>query len=140
MKRTLTVILSLLLLIPAAGAQAQQATRKLNKKNLVVKEWNQDVNTNRKILDHETTYGPEGRKIEEIEYSGNAQKWRKRYEYNENGKLARELLYNEKNRLVSIKKYEYNEFGKKKIRYAYDAKGKPVSIKIYEYVTADAAD
>ncbi len=74
-----------------AGAQ-DQPTQKINKKNLVIKEWNTDVKTNAQILDHTTTYNSEGRKIEEIEYSPNGVKWRKRFEYNAAGKVTKELF------------------------------------------------
>lgn len=129
-------MLFILLLIPfTAGGQE---TQKINKKNLVVKEWKTDVKTNRKILDHVTTYNSDGKKVEEIEYGDNGQKWRKRYEYDENGKMSREMVYDEKNSLVNYKKYEYNEFGKKKTQYTYDSKGKVTSIKAFEYITQDA--
>lgn len=135
MKRFYIVLVASLLLIPAAGAQAQQT---LNKKNLAVKEWNTTAKGT-KILDHVTTYSPEGKKIEEIEYdSSGKQKWRKRYEWGENEKMTRELVYDERNRLVNYKKFEYNEFGKKKTQYTYDPKGKLIGTKVYEYITQDA--
>ncbi|MBR1869103.1 MAG: hypothetical protein IJ799_03445 [Bacteroidales bacterium] len=125
-------------LLPAgipAGAQEQQ---KINKKNLVIKEWNTDVKSNRKVLDHVTTFNAEGRKIEEIEYASKGQKWRKRFEYGSDGKVSRELLYDERNRLVNFKKFEFNAFGKKKTQYTYDPKGKLITIKVFEYVAEDA--
>ena len=76
MKRILTLAAALLLALPLLQAQEVQ---KINKKNLVIKEWNTDARTNARVLDHVTTYSPEGKKIEEIEYSGSRQKWRKRY-------------------------------------------------------------
>ena len=89
-------------------------------------------------LDHVTTFSPDGKKLEEIEYdSAGKQKWRKRFEWGENGKVSRELVYDERNRLVNYKKFEYNEFGKKKVQYTYDAKGRLVATKLFEYITAD---
>lgn len=137
MKRILTIAAALLLFLPALSAQETE-TPKINKKNLVIKEWNTDARSNARVLDHVTTYNPDGKKIEEIEYGHNRQKWRKRYEYGANGKVSRELLYDERNKLVTIKKFEYNEFGRKKTQYNYDAKGKPVSYKVFEYITEDA--
>lgn len=135
MKRLMLLMAAALLLIPAAGAGAQT---KIDKKNLVVKEWNTNAK-GAKTLDHMTIYSPEGKKIEESEYdSAGKQKWRKRYEWGENEKMTRELVYDEHNRLVNYKKFEYNEFGKKKTQYTYDAKGKLISTKIYEYITQDA--
>jgi len=52
--------------------------------------------------------------------------------------MSRELVYDERNRLVNYKKFEYNELGKKKIQYTYNPKGKLISTKVYEYVTQDA--
>ena len=65
------------LFLPLAG-QAQD--NQLDKKNLVIKEWNTDPRGGHKVLDHVTTYSPSGQKIEEIEYDSAGQKWRKRFE------------------------------------------------------------
>ena len=115
-----------------------QETPKINKKNLVIKEWKTDPRSGAKTLDHVTTYSPEGKKMEEIEYNSDGQKWRKRYEYNDDGKCIKESVYNERNRLDSVKKFEYNEFGRKKVQYTYDAKGRLRSVKTFEYITEDA--
>lgn len=132
-----TAILALAALLAAVSASGQEP-QVLNKKNLVVKEWNTDARSNTRVLDHVTTYNAEGRKVEEIEYSGSGQKWRKRFEYGADGKCTKEYLYNERNKLETVRKFEYNEFGRKKTQYNYDPKGKLVSIKVYEYLTEDA--
>ena len=116
---------------PASGQQT------LSKKNLVIKEWNADARGANKRLDHQTTYNADGKKLEEIEYGSAGQKWRKRYEYS-GGKCVKEMVYNERNKLVTIKKYEYNELGKKKVQYNYDAQGKLLTIKTFEYISRDA--
>ncbi|MBQ6557027.1 MAG: hypothetical protein IJP93_04930 [Bacteroidales bacterium] len=134
MKRILTLAAALLLALPLLQAQEVQ---KINKKNLVIKEWNTDARTNARVLDHVTTYSSEGKKIEEIEYSGSRQKWRKRYEYGTDGKVSRELIYNEYNKLEAVKKYTYNEFGRKHTQYNYDGRGKLQTIKVFEYITQD---
>ena len=131
MKKILTVWALALLLVPAAGAQD---TAKINKKNLVIKEWKTDPKGGNKVLDHITTFSSEGKKIEEIEYSSTGQKWRKRFEYGPDGRVSRELVYDERNRLLTYKKFEFNEFGKKKLQYTYNPKGKLLGIKNYEYV------
>lgn len=135
MKRIITLIaLALITAISVFGHQ----TKVLNKKNLVVKEWNTVGKGTSKVLDHMTVYSPEGKKIEEIEYdTAGHQKWRKRYEWGENGRMSRELVYDEHNRLVNYKKFEYNEFGKKKVQYTYDAKGKLTGTKLFEYLSQD---
>jgi ABC-type polar amino acid transport system ATPase subunit len=91
-------------------------------------------------MDRVTTYNSDGKKIDEIEYNISGQKWRKRYEYDQNGMVFREFVYNEKNVLDNYKRFEYNEFGKKKTQYTYDAKGKLKTIKVFEYITQDAGE
>ena len=137
MKRIL--ILLVLILFPTLAGWAQDtATPRMNKKNLVVKEWNTNAKGLASTLDHLTIYSPEGKKMEEIEYdSAGKQKWRKRYEWGEDGRMARELVYDERNRLVNYKTFEYNAFGKKKTQYTYSPKGKLQGTKIYEYITED---
>lgn len=137
MKKFLTLLVfafSVVLAVPAP-AQTQQ---KINKKNLVIKEWNTDVKSGKKVLDHVTTYSPDGKKIEEIEYGSDGQKWRKRFEYGADGKVSKESVYDERNRLNTVKKFEYNEFGRKKTQYNYNAKGKLLTMKVFEYITQDA--
>lgn len=131
-----SALLAAALLLTCFGASAQ-TTQTLNKKNLVIKEWNTDVQTNTKFLDHVTTYNADGRKIEEIEYTSSGQKWRKRYEYDAAGRVTVESVYDEKNRLDNYKKFEYNEFGRKKTQYTYTPKGKLKTIKVYEYLAED---
>jgi len=137
MKRLILIVASALLLLPAAGAQEPQ---KMNKKNLVIKEWNTDPKGGNKVLDHVTTFSPEGKKTEEIEYNSDGQKWRKRFEYGPDGKVSRELVYDNRNRLQTYKTFEWNEFGRKKVQYTYNAKGKLLSIKHYEYLAQDAGE
>ena len=137
MKRLILIVAWALLLLPAAGAQEPQ---KMNKKNLVIKEWNTDPKGGNKVLDHVTTFSPEGKKMEETEYGSDGQKWRKRFEYGPDGKVSRELVYDNRNRLQTYKTFEWNEFGKKKVQYTYNAKGKLLSIKHYEYLAQDAGE
>ena len=138
MKKLLTIIALAFAL--AAPALAQNTTQKINKKNLVIKEWNTEPRSGKKVLDHVTTYDADGKKLEEIEYNSEGQKWRKRYEYapGAEGKCVKESVYNERNRLETVKKYEYNEFGRKKTQYTYNAKGKLLTVKVFEYITEDA--
>ncbi len=135
MKRLIILAAAALLFIP--GAYAQEAP-KINKKNLVIKEWNTDPKGTSKVLDHVTTFSAEGKKIEEIEYNSDGQKWRKRFEYAPDGKLSKELVYDNRNRLQTYKTFEWNEFSRKKVQYTYSAKGKLLSIKQYEYIAQDA--
>ena len=138
MKKLLTLIALIVAFI--APAIAQDTGQKINKKNLVIKEWNTDPRSGKKMLDRVTTYNSDGTKVEEIEYGSDGQKWRKRYEYapGADGKCLKESVYDERNRLNTVKKYEYNEFGRKKTQYNYNAKGKLLTVKVFEYITEDA--
>ena len=127
------MVVALCLLFPLVSLNAQEES-KMNKKNLVVKEWNTDAKGSHKVLDHVTTYNSEGRKIEEIEYNTDGQKWRKRYEYDASGKLSKEYVYDQRNRLQTYKTFEFNEFAKKKVQYTYNPKGRLIGIKQFEYV------
>lgn len=138
--KKLALFAALCLFLPlAVQAQEADAQPKLNKKNLVIKEWNTDPRGGHKRLDHVTTYDADGRKMEEIEYNTDGQKWRKRFEYDATGsKVATEYIYDARNRLQSYKKYEYNPLGRKKVQYTYDAKGRLVGVKNFEYIAQDA--
>ena len=133
MKKMRILVAFFFLVLPfMAGAQEQQ---QLNKKNLVVKEWNTDAKGSHKVLDHQTTYNADGKKLEEIEYGTDGQKWRKRYEYDTaTGKMSKEYVYDGKNKLQTYKTFEYNEFAKKKVQYTYNAKGRLIGIKQFEYI------
>ena len=132
------IILIAAFILAGFGAWAQTTEKVMDKKNLVVKEWNVNARGAR-VMDHMTVYSTDGKKIEETEYDYTGkQKWRKRYEWGDNLKMTRELVYDERNKLVNYKKFEYNEFGKKKVQYTYDPKGKLISTKTYEYITQDA--
>ena len=140
MKKLLTLLALAFALAVPAMAQNTAAGQKINKKNLVIKEWNTDPRSGKKVLDRVTTYNADGKKIEEIEYGSDGQKWRKRFEYapGTEGKCVKESVYDERNRLNTVKKYEYNEFGRKKTQYNYNAKGKLLTVKVFEYITEDA--
>lgn len=130
------IVCSGLLVATSALAQTQE-TPKLNKKNLVIKEWNTDPNGGNKAIDHMTTYNPDGKKIDEVEYNSDGQKWRKRYEYGPDNKVSKEYVYDHRNRLQTYKTFEYNEFGRKKVQLTYNAKGRLIAIKNYEYISQD---
>ena len=141
MKRA--AILTIVLLFPFLGVFAQTGSTgsTLNKKNLVVKEWNTNAKGVVSTLDHVTTFSPENDEANELvrEFLNHCYEAARqaRFEWGENGKVSRELVYDERNRLVNYKKFEYNEFGKKKVQYTYDAKGRLVATKLFEYITAD---
>jgi len=137
MKPFIQILLALILAQAPCFAQQSGTGKTLDKRDLVTREWITDVSTNVRFLDHETVYNSEGRKIEESEYTKLGKLWTKKYEYGADGRMSRELTYNEKGRLDSIQKFEYNEFGKKSTVYTYDAKGRLVKIKVVEYKYRD---
>ena len=56
-----------------------------------------------------------------------------RYEYGANGKISKNIIYNEKNKPSAIRKYEYNPDGTKKKQYNYAPNGKLQTVKVFEY-------
>lgn len=124
-----------------AGAFAQvdevtQAKRDA-RKNMVIREWNTDPKSKTRWLDRVTTYDALGRKIEEIEYTKVGQKWRETYEYGPNGRVSKDVLYNEKDKVIMVRKYEYNPDGTKKKQFNYAPNGKLETVKVFEYATSD---
>lgn len=141
-KRTalIVVILSLLCLstISAQEVSPETLAKRARRKNLTVKEWNTEQRN--KWLDHLTVYDSEGRKIEEIEYASYGQKERITTEYNQQGLVEKEIVYDDRNRAVRIRKYEYNTDGTKCKQYNYLPNGKLYSVKSFEYIFSSDAD
>ena len=133
------ILILCLLLLPLAGttafAQLDEATlaKREAKKNLVIREWNTDPKTQTKWLDRVTTYDAQGRKTEEIEYTKVGQKWRETFEYGSNGRISKNILYNEKDKAIQIRKFEYNADGTKKKQFNYAPNGKLETVKVFEY-------
>lgn len=138
-KFLLTVLFSWLVMALGATAPLSPETlaKRARHKNLTVKEWNTDAKAKTRWLDHVTTYDSLGRKVEEIEYATYGQVSRVVIEYNEDGRVAREIVYNDKDKPVRIRKYEYNADGTKYKQYNYLPNGKLYSVKVFEYVFAD---
>jgi hypothetical protein len=106
--------------------------RRERRQNRVIKEWNTEGK--RKWMDRLTVWDPEGRKIEDIEYASYGQKERVVLEYEgDDLKCVREIVYNDKNKVIRIRKFEYNPDGSKKTQYNYLPNGKLFSVKIFEY-------
>ena len=134
------VVLALVILGCVTSMMAQQSgpNKREKKKNMVVKEWNLKAGSNTPFLDNVVTFDDHGRKIEEIEYASYGQKYRIVYEYEGNSmKCSREVEYNDKNKVVSIKKFEYNADGTKAKQYTYLPNGKLKNTKIYERIVRE---
>ncbi|MBQ8810024.1 MAG: hypothetical protein IJZ69_06800 [Bacteroidales bacterium] len=141
MKRFLLLAFIAFLTMPL-GMSAQELdaatlAKRAGRKNLTIKEWNTDAKSKTRWLDRVTTYDSEGRKIEQIEYASYGQKWRETYEYGENGRVVREVEYDDRDKPKSIRKYEYNADGTKKKQYNYAPNGRLQTIKVFEYVIGE---
>ena len=137
----LKTVLLVFSLFFGATAMAQLSPETIAKreerKNLTVKEWNTDARSKTRWMDHLTVYDDQGRKIEEIEYATYGQRERVTIEYNESGKVEKEVVYDDRNKPYRIRKYEYNEDGTKKKQYNYLPNGKLYSVKVFEYIFSD---
>ncbi len=140
MKNRLFILVGLMVLSVCSYAQVvspETLAKRAKRKNLTVKEWNTDAKMKTRWLDHVTVYDNEGRKIEEIEYATYGQKERVTIEYDENGLVAKEIVYDDRNKPVRQRKYAYNENGTKAKQYNYLPNGKLYSVKVFEYIFAD---
>ena len=131
MKKTL-LFLSCMLLC-AFVSFGQNTDKREQRKTLTVKSWKTPVKGTR-YLDHLTRYDAQGRKVEEIEYNASGMKARCVYEYDENGRVVREVIYDENNKASRVHKIEYNPDGTKKRQLNYSAKGNLLSTRTYEYI------
>ena len=141
MKKILLMVLMTVAFLPSAlqaqDLDAATLAKRAGRKNLTIKEWNTDAKSKTRWLDRVTTYDSEGRKIEQIEYASYGQKWRETYEYGEDGRVVREVEYDDRNKPKSIRKYEYNADGTKKKQYNYAPNGRLETIKVFEYVIGE---
>lgn len=141
MKKLIMLAVTLLMAFPvcmsAQELDAATLAKRAGRRNLTIKEWNTDAKTKTRWLDRVTTYDAEGRKIEQIEYASYGQKWRETYEYGENGRVVREVEYDDRDKPKSIRKYEYNADGTKKKQYNYAPNGRLQTIKVFEYVIGE---
>jgi len=114
---------------------AQNSTKQEQRKNLTVKEWKQGADgKSTRFLNHVTKYDAQGRKAEDIEYnSSGVVTNRCKYEYDANGRVSREVVY-QGDKVTRIRKFEYNADGTKHKQYNYSPNGKLVSTKSYEYI------
>lgn len=137
-KKSLLFLFLTVSTVVVAQISPETIAKREKRKNLTVKEWNTNAKSKTRWLDHLTVYDDQGRKIEEIEYATYGQKERITFEYNpENGKIAKEVVYDDRNKPFRIRKYEYNADGTKQKQYNYLPNGKLYSIKIFEYLFLD---
>lgn len=141
MKKILMLIFVMSVAFPtylsSQDLDAATLAKREGRKNLTIKEWNTDAKSKTRWLDRVTTYDEQGRKIEQIEYASYGQKWRETYEYGGNGRIVREVEYDDRDKPKTIRKYEYNDDGTKKKQYNYAPNGRLQTIKVFEYVVSD---
>lgn len=142
MKKFVLLVFFTLIALPSALCQVQDLdaatlAKRAGRRNLTIKEWNTDSRSKTRWLDRVTTYDGEGRKIEQIEYASYGQKWRETYEYGPDGRVSREVEYDDRDKPRTIRKYEYNQDGTKKKQYNYAPNGKLLTIKVFEYVIGE---
>ena len=111
----------------------QSGDKKESRKNLTVKTWKTPVKGT-KYLDHVVKYDAKGRNTEEIEYNSSSMTARITYEYDANDRVVREVVYDAHNKPFRIHKIEYNADGTKKRQLNYNAKGNLLSMREYEYI------
>ncbi|NDV46668.1 hypothetical protein D0T49_06370 [Paludibacter sp. 221] len=138
MKNTFKIISALSLILffsfSLSAQEDQTATSKREfRKNLVIKEYKTDAKGGDRALEGEVRYNEKGYKVEEIEYAPYGMKARTTYEYDENNRCIKEVLYDDRNKVKRIRKIEYNEDGTKKAHYNYYPNGRLYSSKQFEY-------
>lgn len=132
MKKNIVLFLIALLCVSVSFGQAT-STKKEQRKNSTTKVWKTPVKGT-KYLDEVIKYDAKGRKIENIEYSANGMRARCTYEYDDKDRVVREVVYDDRNKPYRIHKIEYNADGTKKRQLNYNAKGQLLSVKEYEYI------
>lgn len=131
MKRIIILLSCALLCVTVSFGQSKD--KKELRKNSTTKVWKTPVKGTR-YLDAVVKYDAKGRKIEEIEYTATGMKARCTYEYDDKDRVVREVVYDDRNKPYRIHKIEYNADGTKKRQLNYNAKGQLLSVKEYEYI------
>jgi len=123
------------LAIPAA---AQTSPENINekrekRKNMTIREFNTDSKGKNRWMDHMTVYNDKGLKTEETEYAPYGMQQRITFDYDNYDRCIKEVVYDDRNKVVRIRKYEYNPDGTKKTQYNYLPNGRLFTTKQYQY-------
>lgn len=139
------ILMSFMLLFLISAAQciyAQSSSpeslsdeRRLQKKNLIIREFNTDAKGKNNWMDHLTVYNEKGYKTQEIEYAVYGMRSKVLYEYDEKNRCIKEIVYDDRNKITRIRKITYNADGTRKAQYNYLPNGRLFSTKRYEYST-----
>ncbi|MEA4976523.1 MAG: hypothetical protein VB046_12380 [Paludibacter sp.] len=107
--------------------------KRLQKKNLIIREFNTDAKGKNNWMDHLTVYNENGYKVQEIEYAVYGMRSKVLFEYDENNRCIKEIVYDDRNKITRIRKISYNADGTRKAQYNYLPNGRLFSTKRYEY-------
>lgn len=121
------------LLMAQDNAASSKPHKREIRQNLVVKVYKTNPQGKQRVLEDEIIYNEKGYKVEEIEYATNGIKSKTTYEYDDNNRCIKEILYDERLKIKRIRKIEYNPDGTKKAHYNYLPNGRLYSTKQYEY-------
>lgn len=137
MKRIiLTIFLALIAMPLFADYPEREAVARNSGRKMMVKEWKTTPDGKKKWVDHAEVYNAAGQLIEEAEYSdfGTRLAWRSELEYDANGRLIVERIYNERNKLDKVRKFIYDENGVCVKRMNYSANGELNSYRQFEFI------
>lgn len=137
--RIYRIILTIIALITTVNTYGEKRERSLMAesagKQLTVKEWKTTPDGKNSWVDHIEVYNEKGQLIAEAEYSdfGRHLAWRSEYEYNAEGQLIKEIVYNERDKISKVRKFEYDSNGVCTRRLNYNANGTLNSYRKFEY-------
>ncbi len=124
---------SLILVGQEDASTTTEPSKREIRQNLVLKVYKTDAKGKNQRLDEEIIYNEDGYKVEEINHAANGIKSRTLYEYDENNRCVKEILYDERKKIKRIRRIEYNPDGTKKAHYNYLPTGRLYSTKQYKY-------
>ena len=134
--RTILTIIALVTTVNTYGDSKERSQMAIDAgKFLTVKEWKTTPDGKNSWVDHIEVYNAKGQLVSESEYGdyGRHLSWRSEFEYNEQGLLVKEIVYNERNKVSKVRKFEYDSNGICTRRLNYNANGTLNSYRKFEY-------
>ena len=134
--RIILTIIALIITVSTYGENRERGQMAADAgKQLTVKEWKTTPDGKNSWVDHIEVYNAKGQLIAESEYSdfGRHLAWRSEYEYDAEGRLVKEVVYNERNKVSKVRKFEYDSNGACTRRLNYNANGTLNSYRRFEY-------
>lgn len=137
MRQIVLTIIMIFVSMPLFAGYPERATiARQSGKKMMVKEWKTTPDGKKRWVDHAEVYNADGLLIEEAEYSdfGTRLSWRAEFEYNAEGWLVVERIYNERNKLDKVRKFVYDDNGVCIKRMNYSASGELNSYRQFEFI------